>query len=97
MKKHPVYISPDDSNVTPDERELINQSFEHPNSEDEKSIRRASLDNVDNDGQPLNEQGMRDDRTGEDLDVPGSAMDDADEAIGREDEENNLYSEGDTG
>jgi hypothetical protein len=33
-------------------------------------------------------------RTGADLDVPGSELDDADEAIGEEDEENNYYSLG---
>jgi hypothetical protein len=32
--------------------------------------------------------------TGSDLDVPGSELDDADEAIGEEDEENNYYSLG---
>lgn len=33
-------------------------------------------------------------RTGEDLDVPGSELDDNDENIGEEDEENNYYSLG---
>ncbi|MDR3714487.1 MAG: hypothetical protein P4L51_16870 [Puia sp.] len=33
-------------------------------------------------------------KTGEDLDVPGSELDDADEEIGEEDEENNYYSLG---
>jgi hypothetical protein len=31
---------------------------------------------------------------GSDLDIPGAEMDDADEAIGEEDEENNYYSLG---
>jgi hypothetical protein len=31
---------------------------------------------------------------GEDLDVPGAELDDADEVIGEEDEENNYYSLG---
>ncbi len=35
------------------------------------------------------------DIAGEDLVVPGSELDDAEEAIGDEDEENNLYSHGD--
>jgi hypothetical protein len=34
------------------------------------------------------------DRTGDDLDVPGSEVDDANENIGEEDEENNYYSLG---
>lgn len=33
-------------------------------------------------------------KTGDDLDVPGSELDDADELIGEEDEENNYYSLG---
>ena len=32
--------------------------------------------------------------TGEDLDIPGAELDDADEEIGEEDEENNYYSLG---
>lgn len=35
-----------------------------------------------------------DDLSGSDLDVPGSELDDAQEEIGSEDEENNLYSLG---
>src|SRR3954467_1494221 len=33
-------------------------------------------------------------KEGDDLDVPGAELDDADEAIGEEDEENNYYSLG---
>jgi hypothetical protein len=33
-------------------------------------------------------------KLGDDLDVPGAEMDDADEAVGDEDEENNYYSLG---
>ena len=41
-----------------------------------------------------NEKSFDEDLVGDDLDVPGSEDDDADEAIGREDEENNYYSLG---
>ncbi len=41
-----------------------------------------------------NEKSFREDMSGDDLDVPGSELDDVDEAIGREDEENNYYSLG---
>jgi hypothetical protein len=40
----------------------------------------------------MNELTFEDDPMGEDLDVPGSELDDDQEAIGNEDEENNLYS-----
>ncbi|WP_428229756.1 hypothetical protein [Flavobacterium sp.] len=36
------------------------------------------------------------DKLGNDLDIPGSELDDQQEDIGSEDEENNFYSEGDT-
>jgi hypothetical protein len=41
-----------------------------------------------------NEKDFMDDFSGDDLDVPGSELDDAQEEIGSEDEENNLYSLG---
>ncbi|WP_202182966.1 hypothetical protein [Chitinophaga solisilvae] len=40
------------------------------------------------------EETWRQDKTGDDLDVPGAELDDEEEAIGEEDEENNLYSIG---
>lgn len=54
------------------------------------------LDNTDADGVPLNEKSSATDVSGNDLDVPGSELDDANEAIGEEDEENNSYSIADT-
>ncbi|HSZ72521.1 MAG TPA: hypothetical protein VK750_07570 [Cytophagaceae bacterium] len=41
-----------------------------------------------------NEKGLEESYTGEDLDVPGSELDDDNESIGEEDEENNYYSLG---
>jgi hypothetical protein len=60
---------------------------------DDENLVHAELDNTDGDGDPLNEEG-EETFTGNDLDVPGSELDDADEAIGEEDEENNYYSLG---
>jgi hypothetical protein len=42
----------------------------------------------------LNEKNFEEDMAGGDLDIPGSELDDAMEAIGSEDEENNYYSIG---
>ncbi|MBK8980978.1 MAG: hypothetical protein IPM38_01355 [Ignavibacteria bacterium] len=42
-----------------------------------------------------NEKSFEDDVSGDDLDVPGSELDDKEEAVGSEDEENNYYSLGD--
>jgi hypothetical protein len=41
-----------------------------------------------------NELGFEDDKSGDDLDVPGSELDDQQESVGNEDEENNYYSLG---
>ena len=41
-----------------------------------------------------NKKNISSDVSGNDLDVPGSELDDADEKIGSEDEENNYYSIG---
>ncbi|WP_025762484.1 hypothetical protein [Dyadobacter tibetensis] len=41
-----------------------------------------------------NEKDYNNDLVGDDLDVPGAELDDADEIIGNEDEENNYYSLG---
>ncbi|MDZ4681965.1 MAG: hypothetical protein SH848_08290 [Saprospiraceae bacterium] len=42
----------------------------------------------------LNEKGFKDDMSGDDLDIPGSELDDQQESVGSEDEENNYYSLG---
>lgn len=42
----------------------------------------------------LNEKDFGEDQSGEDLDVPGSELDDQQESVGSEDEENNFYSLG---
>ena len=41
-----------------------------------------------------NEKDFKDDKSGKDLDVPGSELDDEQENTGNEDEENNYYSLG---
>ncbi len=77
------------ANVTKDERKALKDATEKVQTDDEKALQRAKLDNVDEDGDKLNETtGL----SGNDLDIPGSEDDDADELIGEEDEENNSYS-----
>ncbi|MCB0657366.1 MAG: hypothetical protein KDC57_14575 [Saprospiraceae bacterium] len=57
----------------------------------EKENKRIYTDKEDDD---WNEANFDQERTGEDLDVPGSEADDDQEDIGEEDEENNYYSLG---
>jgi hypothetical protein len=84
-----------EADVTPEERALLKSVGGLEAGTDDDSIRQASLDQADEDGTPLNESSLENDLTGEDLDVPGAEEDDADEALGEEDEENNDYSLGD--
>ncbi len=81
-----------DANITPEERSLIDESIENSLTGDNINLKKSVLDNTDEDGELLNENESAFDISGEDLDVPGSESDDANEAIGEEDEENNSYS-----
>lgn len=83
-----------DADVTSDDIVALNAAEQNMDTVDGMNLQRSILDNVDEDGDPLNETSSSIDMTGEDLDVPGSSADDADEAIGEEDEENNYYSLG---
>lgn len=63
--------------------------------DEDLNSRIGGLDATDEEGVPLNEgSGHSISSTGDDLDVPGSEDDDANESLGEEDEENNYYSLG---
>ena len=78
-----------DHNVTNSERDLLRRSSESMATLDDEQLHAATLDSTDDEGEKLNESS---DLSGNDLDVPGSEDDNADEEIGEEDEENNSYS-----
>jgi hypothetical protein len=85
----------DDADVTDEERRDLDISANvTPGEEDADNLRRASLDNTDEDGDPLNERSFGEETSGSDLDIPGAELDDDNEDIGAEDEENNAYSRG---
>ena len=88
-------ITNSETDITPEEIELLDSASDEID-EDDLQLKRAQLDGTDNEGTPLNERASATDISGEDLDVPGSELDDSDEAIGEEDEENNSYSQADT-
>ncbi|MEP7255650.1 MAG: hypothetical protein ABI666_07720 [Ferruginibacter sp.] len=83
-----------DADISPAERSLLDESIENSMSVDNDNLRRSALDTTDADGDMINEGSVN--LTGEDLDIPGSELDNAMEEIGEEDEENNGYSEADT-
>jgi hypothetical protein len=82
-----------EAEITPEERTLLNTAGEDA---EEHGLHQAELDDRDNEGELLNEVSSATDKTGRDLDVPGSEDDDDMEDIGSEDEENNNYSQADT-
>ncbi len=92
-KKGDPLVTSDSSNVSDEERALLDESERGMDgSDDEMAPARAHLDETDMDGTPLNEAAGRENFLGDDLVVPGSELDDANENIGSEDEENNYYS-----
>jgi hypothetical protein len=83
-----------DSDISPEERSLLDDSMENSFSVDNNNLKRSALDSTDADGELINEASFN--LTGEDLDIPGSELDDIAEETGAEDEENNGYSSADT-
>lgn len=84
-------IVDNNSNVSKLEKKILSLSDRQVNAESE-DLDKLALDKID-DHEDV-EQGDPSDM-GEDLDVPGSELDDEDEDIGEEDEENNSYSKPD--
>ena len=82
----------DETNVSKQEAALLQDAADYTPTEEEERLREAGPDSTDDEGDPLNEKGFGNARSGKDLDVPGSEDDDEDEDIGEEDEENNAYS-----
>lgn len=83
-----------DADVTAEDIRMLEAADQNMDTIDDENLQNAALDNVDDDGEELNEKSINTDMTGEDLDVPGSELDDNDENEGEEDEENNYYSLG---
>jgi hypothetical protein len=88
-------VSGTDADVTKEDLRMLEAADQNMDTVDDINLETGSLDSVDEDGDPLNEEdSINEDMSGKDLDVPGSEDDDADENIGEEDEENNYYSLG---
>ena len=80
-----------ETDVTEQEKELLSRTEDSMASIDDEERRSLMLDSRDLDGDLLNE---KDDVSGDDLDVPGTAEDDGNQQMGEEDEENTSYSLG---
>ena len=84
------YARGTEADVSRDEREALENDDYMP-TRDEDNLREARMDNVDFQGESLNERSFGEERSGKDLDVPGTSADNRNEDIGEEDEENNEY------
>ncbi len=82
------------ADVTKEDLAMLGDKNQDMDGGADEAMRNTGLDATDNEGAPLNEDSSQNDKTGEDLVVPGSNADNAMEDIGEEDEENNYYSLG---
>ena len=83
----------EEGDVTSEDRQMLSAAYQNRDMDDPDE-EESMLDQVDDDGDPINEPAGSYGSAGADLDVPGSEDDDASEDIGEEDEENNYYSLG---
>jgi len=77
------------NDISPTEKRLLKQT-DRPVTDETKDLQKLALDKTDGEDL-LNEESDPLD-LGEDLDIPGSELDDEEEKSGEEDEENNSYS-----
>lgn len=70
--------NPDDGDVSSTERRLLAKAATTDPDSDDEALHRASLDETDEDGTPLEEKGLDQDLAGDDLDMP-IADDEADD------------------
>jgi hypothetical protein len=94
LNENDTIVMGTEADITAEDREMLERGDDYMPTRDEDKLARASMDNTDFDGEPLNEGGFGTERTGSDLDTSGVDEDDAMENIGEEDEENNQYSLG---
>ena len=81
---YPLYASKDDIYNNATEAENINP----------EEVQKLKSTNEMAEEERRNEKDFKDDKSEEDLDVPGAELDDEMEDVGSEDEENNYYSLG---
>ena len=80
-----------EADVTPEDLALLGDPDQDMDMNEDELIRKEGLDDVDLDGDPLNEAAVNDDSTGDDLDMP---EEDNDPKKDEDDEENDYYSLG---
>ena len=99
-----IMINSEDNNpIKEDQIERNLENLDYPANEDiyNQEDQLEDIDPEDISGERIvnqdnHEWKQNSDKIGNDLDIPGSELDNQQEEIGSEDEENNFYSEGDT-
>ncbi len=86
-------IATDGYPTYPPNEDIYNKYREEENI-DPEHLSRLKVPNEMDAFEQANEKDFEEDKSGDDLDVPGAELDDEQEAIGNEDEENNYYSLG---
>lgn len=82
-----------EADVTKEDLALLGDVDEDMDMGEDEVAGKAALDDIDDEGDPLNESGSG--ASGKDLDIPGADENDPDsESRGQGDEENNFYSLG---
>lgn len=89
------FTSGTEGDVRPDERAALRDTTYMP-TRDEDRLRQARMDNVDFEGDPLNEKGFGQELSGADLDTGDMRDETRTDAMGQGDEENKHYSVEDT-
>jgi hypothetical protein len=86
-----------EGDVSREEREALRDTTYMP-TRDEDRLRKARMDNVDFQGEPLNEESFGEGQSlsGSDLDIDAAPDETRTSSMGQGDEENKLYSESDT-
>lgn len=82
-----------DRHIYPASEDIYNQFKEEADIDPENPTKMKEFDKAGNQHE-WNEKHFGQDKSGSDLDIPGSELDDEQELIGSEDEENNGYSLG---
>lgn len=82
-----------DSDVSREERKILEQADYIPGA-DGDNLRSARMDNVDFENEALNEKGFGEERSGRDLDIPGTTEEGRTGSPEESDEENKYFSLG---
>lgn len=87
-----LIITGNDTDISAEELSMLERMDGFEATVDNQNLTKAFLDALDDEGEELNEKGFGQELAGGDLDVSMAEQDDPLEAIGEEDEENNIYS-----